>query len=224
MKLLDITEGKMKRSDPYISGEIDGPRPQKVEPKKSNHDTKIVNLAKKANVSPEKVEQIWADTKKNLDMSMPNAYGVLMARVQRTLGLRENLNEEKFKHIVNDDGELTYGWKSDLEDEEDVGYIPKGYSKKVLELGGVFAKTPGKGQGDRLMKLFLNSPEAKKAELIFLDPVPGIGANFKSKMSDTEQIRRLQAFYRRYGFRNKPGANRMWLVKKGTIPDEKLPT
>lgn len=222
MKLQELTEGKMKRSDPYISGDLDGPRPK---PSEKTYDKKIINLANKANVTPEKVEQLWLDTKNSLDMKMPNAYGILTARVQRALGLREELiMEAKFKHVVNDDGELTYGWKSDLEDEEDVGYIPKGYSKKVLELGGIFAATPGKGQGDRLMKLFLDSPEAKKAELIFLDPVPGIGANFNSKMSDTEQIRRLQAFYRRYGFRNKPGAARMWLVKKGTIPDDKLPT
>ena len=214
-----LKEGMMKRSDPYISGELDGPRPV---PKKNSHDTKILNLAKHAGVTPDKVEQVWADTKKSVDMSQPNAYAIVMSRVQRALGLREALNED-FKHVDNEDGELTYGWKTDLEDEEKPGYIPTGYSKKVLELGGIFAATPGKGQGDKLMKLFLASPEAKKAELIFLDPVPGIGGNFNSKMSDTEQVRRLQAFYRRYGFRNKPGSNRMWLVKKGSIPDGKLP-
>lgn len=218
-----VKEGMMKRSDPYISGELPGPRPVD-KPLKSKYDRKILNLATKSHKSPEEVEQLWLDTKKTIDMSMPNAYAIVMAKVQRALGLREALNEEKFKHIENEDGELTYGWKTDLEDEEEPGYIPAGYSKKVLELGGIYATKPGQGQGDRLMKLFLDSPEAKKAELIFLDPVPGLGANFKSNISDTQQIRRLQAFYRRYGFRNRPGANRMWLVKKGTIPDDKLPS
>jgi hypothetical protein len=131
---------------------------------------------------------------------------------------------EAMIHKETEEGSLTYGWKTDLEEEEEKGYIPKGYSKKVLELGGIYANDPGKGQGDKLMKLFLASPEAKKAELIFLDPFPGLGKNYSSKMSDEEQIRRLQAFYRKYGFRNNPKANRMWLVQKGSIPDEKLPT
>ena len=224
MKLDELKlEGMVKRSDPYISGDLEGPRPN-VPPATKKRNAKIENLARKAGVSSEKVEQLWADIKKTLDMSHPGAYALLTAKVQRALGLREMVNENKNIHIENDDGSLTYTWKSDLEDEEERGYIPKGYKKKVLELGGVYANSPGQGQGDRLMKLFLGTPEAKEAELIFLDPVPGIGANFKSKMSETEQVRRLQAFYRRYGFRNNPTTNRMWLVKKGSIPDNKLPT
>ena len=127
-------------------------------------------------------------------------------------------------HKESEDGSLVYSWKDDLEDEESRGYIPKGYKKRVLELGGIYANSPGIGQGDRLMKQFLNSPEAIEAELIFLDPVPGIGANFDSKMSNLEQVRRLKAFYRKYGFRNNPKSDRMWLVQKGSIPDDKLPT
>lgn len=123
-------------------------------------------------------------------------------------------------------GELSYGWKSkkDLCDEEDTKkYIPDGYDK-VLELGGIFAAEPGKGQGDKLMKQFLDSPEAGKADLIFCDPVPGLGSNFKSDMSEAEQVEKLMKFYRRYGFRNNPKSHRMWLVKKGSISDNKLPT
>jgi hypothetical protein len=75
-----------------------------------------------------------------------------------------SLHEERKVHIDNEDGSLVYGWKTDLEDEEGPRYLPNGYSKKVLELGGIFANEPGKGQGDRLMKLFLASPEAQAAE------------------------------------------------------------
>lgn len=137
---------------------------------------------------------------------------------------RKDALSESMRHVESPEGSLTFGWKTDLEEEEERGYIPKGYSKRVLELGGIYANDPGKGQGDALMKKFLASPEAQEAELIFLDPVPGLGSNFKSKDSDEIQIRRLQAFYRKYGFRNNPKANRMWLVLKGTIPDNKLPT
>ncbi len=136
------------------------------------------------------------------------------------------LEKREFKN--SELGELTYGWKSKKElcDEEDnKQYIPAGYTK-ILELGGIFASEPGKGQGDELMKQFLASPEAQKAELIFLDPVPGLGKNFKSIRSEEQQVSDLVRFYKRYGFRHNPksATKRMWLVKKGEIPDAKLPT
>lgn len=136
-----------------------------------------------------------------------------------------NLHEDKKIHIDNEDGSLVYGWKRDLADEEDKNYLPKGYSyNKVLELGGIFANEPGKGQGDRLMKLFLATPEAQKAELIFLDRVPNLGANFGSGKSEEQQLEDQRKFYARYGFRSKGRANRMWLVRKGEISDNMLPT
>ena len=122
-------------------------------------------------------------------------------------------------HKEYPEGSLTYRWRADLPPR----YIPSGYTN-VLELGGIFANTQGEGQGDTLMKIFLSSPEAKQAELIFLDPVPNLGSNYDSSDSETMQIRRLQAFYRRYGFRNNPKATRMWLVQKGSIPTDKLPS
>jgi hypothetical protein len=136
----------------------------------------------------------------------------------------DELMEEREFHD-SELGELTYGWKSkkELNDEEYDGYVPTGYNK-ILELGGIFAAEPGKGQGDKLMKLFLASPEAKKADLIFLDPVPGLGANFKSTRSEEQQVDDLIRFYKRYGFRHNPKSKRMWLVMKGEIPDNKLPT
>lgn len=129
-------------------------------------------------------------------------------------------------HVDNEDGSLVWSWWTNKRFDDDEGeenYLPKGY-KKALELGGVFANIPGKGQGDRLMKMFLASTDAQAAELIFLDPVPNIGANFGSDLSTDQQIERLKKFYAKYGFRNNPRSNRMWLVKKGSIPDDKLPT
>ncbi len=88
MKINELFEGMMKRSDPWISGERSDPRPAPAAPKKpSPHDTKIKNLATKAGVSPEKVERIWGDVRRELDMNHPNAYAILMARVKRVLGV-----------------------------------------------------------------------------------------------------------------------------------------
>lgn len=132
--------------------------------------------------------------------------------------------EEKI--LKTEDGELWYTWRKDLEDEEFEGYIPDGYSKRVLELSLLKVNEPGKGHGDELMKAFLETPEAKKAELIFLDPNPGIGVNFKSSMSEAQQVAKLVKFYKRYGFRHNPksATKRMWLVRKGSIPEHELPT
>lgn len=137
-----------------------------------------------------------------------------------------NLHEQKKARIQTEDGSVDYNWKSDLEDEEGPGYLPKGYSKKVLELSGIYANDPGKGQGDRLMKLFLATPEARKAELIFLDPSPITGANWNSKEPEDVILAKLVKFYARYGFRHNPksATQRMWLVRKGEIPDNELPT
>lgn len=130
--------------------------------------------------------------------------------------------DKEFKNDEN--GSLVYGWKSvsELNDEEGSRYIPVRYTK-VLELGGIYANEPGKGQGDVLMKQFLASKEAQEAELIFLDPVPGVGKNFKNG-SEIDQVRSLIRFYTRYGFKHNPKSNRMWLVKKGKIADDRLPT
>lgn len=129
--------------------------------------------------------------------------------------------------ITRDDGFIHFDWKTDLADEEDEGYLPKGYDYgKVLELMEIVVNTPGEGVGSKLMKHFLETPEAKEAELIFLDPVPGMGANFggASGKSEDEQVAALKKFYARFGFRSRPGSARMWLVQKGSIPDGKLPS
>lgn len=128
------------------------------------------------------------------------------------------------KILKTPDGMLEYRWNTWLEEEEHEGYIPDGYSKKVLELEILTVHKPGNGHGDELMRAFMKTTEFKKAELVFLDPVPGMGVNDVTDMSEEEQIRRLHKFYSRFGFRRNPKANRMWLVRKGEIPDNKLPT
>jgi hypothetical protein len=128
------------------------------------------------------------------------------------------------KFVINNKyGSLEYNWKSDLEDEEYPGYIPDGYSKTVLELSYLIASELNKGYGSKLMNTFLNSPQAKKAELIFLDPNPDEGLFENSGIPEREQINRLIRFYGKFGFRHAPGSTRMWLVRRGTIPDNKLP-
>ena len=70
-------------------------------------------------------------------------------------------------------GSIHADWKKDLAEEEGDDYLPAGYSyRKVLELSYIEANTIGKGHGAELMREFLASPAAHKAELIFLDPNP----------------------------------------------------
>ncbi len=127
------------------------------------------------------------------------------------------------KTIKNKYGRIEYNWKSNLEDEEGDGYIPKGYSKKVLELAYLEASELGVGYGAKLMHQFLALPEAQKAELIFCDPNPGEGLFKDSKDSYTEQLAKLIRFYQKFGFRHAPKSSRMWLVQKGSIPTNELP-
>ena len=126
-------------------------------------------------------------------------------------------------HIKNQYGELKANWKTDLDEEEFDGYVPEGYSK-ILELEIITASKIGAGYGKKLMDEFLRSSIAKKAELIFLDPNPYIGAFEDSDLTDDEQIAKLKKIYAKYGFRNNPHSARMWIVNKGSIPTDKLPT
>lgn len=127
--------------------------------------------------------------------------------------------------IKDSSGFVKWGWKKDLADEESDEYLPPGYSyDKVIELSMVQATTPGQGDGAKLMKKFLASPDLKKAELVFLDPNPGEGANAESAELDHVQVQRLKKFYSRFGFKSNGKANRMWLVLKGSIPSDQLPS
>lgn len=147
--------------------------------------------------------------------------GMGRAEKYKTFDLtRKSITEGQIK---DETGYIKWNWKSDLADEEGPEYLPSGYSQKVLELSIIETKEQGKGHGEQLMKKFLASADAKKAELIFLDPNPHEGANWGTS-NEEETIARLQKFYRRFGFRNRPGHARMWLVQKGQIPDNRLPT
>lgn len=137
--------------------------------------------------------------------------------------LKELFEGKTIYKINNSNGKLHANWKTDLQDEEGEDYLPDGYDySKVLELGLVAAKDPGKGQGDELMKEFLNSSVAKKAELIFLDPHPGFG-KFK-QLPEKEAFDKLYRFYKKFGFESIRIGGRMWKVQKGSIAKSDLPT
>lgn len=236
MKLHEIktvVEGWIKRSDPYMSGDAYPTKSQATNPwdsrpvadppavrKTGGLEKRLRGIAAKAGVSYDKTLQAWNDAKKGMDLTYPGAYAIVTSKTKRALGLNE---AQEIEH--GDLGSIVYGWKDadELRDEEDnPRYLPMGV-ERVLELGGLYANEPGKGQGTELMKWFLSTPEAQEADAIFLDPVPGLGANFKSNIPELEQIRRLQAFYRRFGFRNNPKGSRMWLFPNKKITDDKLP-
>lgn len=144
----------------------------------------------------------------------------------------EPLNEEFILEgksdyeITNNFGIVRAAWVSPkrLKGEEgDDDYIPKGCTK-ILELQMLQASKLGKGYGEKLMNEFLDSPIAKSAHLIFLDPNPRIGEFEHNKEPDDAQIEKLKRFYSKFEFRNNPASNRMWRVQKGKIPTDELPT
>lgn len=131
--------------------------------------------------------------------------------------------------IENEHGVLNARWKYDLLEEEDENYLPEGYDpRKVLELAEIYVSRRGQSHGEALMKEFLNSNIVKKAELVFLDPVPlsgyGDGSDDGRHKNPLQRIEALKRFYTKFGFRSRVGHNRMWLVRKGTIKDSELPT
>jgi hypothetical protein len=101
MKLNELHEGMMKRSDPYISGEKSGPRPpaQPAKPTqpakpvsakpapgaKLQHDQKIDALSKKARVPREEVEKAWNEERDKVDSRNPQRWAIVMNNVKKRL-------------------------------------------------------------------------------------------------------------------------------------------
>jgi len=144
-----------------------------------------------------------------------------------------DLFEARSKVIKTPHAYLSYSWKPDLLDEENEDYLPLGYNpKKVLYLdvihvlGASKGAPQRKGYGTEIMKKFLATPDAKKAELIYLDLNPFTG---EERVNHTDYKRQeeikdgLEIFYKKFGFRNRRRHGRMWLVQKGEIPTNQLP-
>jgi hypothetical protein len=113
-------------------------------------------------------------------------------------------------------------WNSEIFEEEDEGYLPDEYDhSKVLELQYIGAAD---GRGAELMDEFLDSPIAKSAELIFLDPNPDLGKFSDTQLSQVEQFDKLYRFYKKFGFESRYIGSRMWKVQKGSIEKKDLPT
>jgi hypothetical protein len=93
MTLAEIYEGMMKRSDPYISGEKDGPRPVShpavgnVKKTGTTHSQKIEALARKGKVQPSKAQQVWEEERDKIDHNHPNRWALVMTNVKKRLGI-----------------------------------------------------------------------------------------------------------------------------------------
>lgn len=85
----EIFEGLMKRSDPFVSGDRDGPNPTKNpwDKNKSAHDQKIEALAKKANIKPDQASKIWDEERDKIDEKHPQRWALVMTNVKRRLTL-----------------------------------------------------------------------------------------------------------------------------------------
>lgn len=119
-------------------------------------------------------------------------------------------------------GKVRAQWNSEIFEEEDEDYLPEEYDhSKVLELQYIEAED---GRGAELMDKFLDSPIAKSAELIFLDPNPNLGKFSDTRLSQVEQFDKLYRFYKKFGFESRYIGSRMWKVQKGSIEKKDLPT
>lgn len=89
MKIKDIFEGMMKRSDPYISGDKSGPKPGPVvnKTKLTPHAQKIEALAKKSNIDVAKVSKIWDEERDRIDSQHPNRWSIIMNNVKKRLNI-----------------------------------------------------------------------------------------------------------------------------------------
>lgn len=92
MKLAELHEGMMKRSDPYVSGEKSGPRPThptvgNVKKTGTSHSQRIELLAKKANVQTAQVEKAWDEERNKVDEKHPQRWAIVTTNVKRRLGI-----------------------------------------------------------------------------------------------------------------------------------------
>jgi hypothetical protein len=94
MKLSQIFESYMKRSDPVISGEMDPTTqrvPFKLEPQKpktkSSIEKTIINFAEKAGVSVDKVWKLRREIMAMKDNRKQNYYAEVNRELKRQLGI-----------------------------------------------------------------------------------------------------------------------------------------
>lgn len=98
MKLLELLEGLMKRSDPYISGDRSTPikpkqpitpvtqkTPIKSTTAKSSYQTKIDMLSQKSKIAPEQVAKIWDEERDKIDSKHPQRWSIITSNVKKRL-------------------------------------------------------------------------------------------------------------------------------------------
>ena len=89
LKEFHLAEGKMKRSDPYISGDSETPTYKVPAPikKLSPLEKRLTDMASRANVTLKAVEKLWNFYDRGVDASLPNRYGIITNKVKKSLGL-----------------------------------------------------------------------------------------------------------------------------------------
>lgn len=81
-----VTEGALKRSDPYISGEDELPAKPRLY-KKSAFQARVDSLAKAAGVTPDRVRELWVAHSGRVDPKNMNRWAIITRRVKDDLGL-----------------------------------------------------------------------------------------------------------------------------------------
>ena len=89
----DLDEGMMKRSNPFVSGELELPkaRERSIAPTPVSTNVRVEkmlkNLAQRANVDVSVVRKARDEIMKDVDSKHPNRWNIIMSRLNRRLGL-----------------------------------------------------------------------------------------------------------------------------------------
>jgi hypothetical protein len=74
-------EGQMKRSDPWISGDRDGPRP-----KDTPHEAKMKKYANLSGKNLSVVKELWLKAKEQVDPRLANRWAMVEQKFKSMVG------------------------------------------------------------------------------------------------------------------------------------------
>ncbi len=154
-------------------------------------NTMIQNFSKKSGKSPEEVERIWDELKKEY----PNNYEYIAGTLKKIL----QINENNFREYLRENTNFITGIKKKYSEEFSKINIYEFEDKISIDL--IIAKEKSTGAGTRLMQDICDYADKEKKTII-LSPSSEFGGNKK----------RLIEFYKRFGFVENKGKNKEFLI------------
>ena len=154
-------------------------------------NTMILNFSKKSGKSPEEVEKIWDELKKEYQ----NNYEYIVGTLKKIL----QINENNFREYLRENTNFITAIKKKYSEEFSKINIYEFEDKISIDL--IIAKEKNTGSGTRLMQDICAYADKEKKTII-LSPSSEFGGNKK----------RLIEFYKRFGFVENKGKNKEFLI------------